>query len=313
MRYPLEYWRGAMEEYENMCHICNTIQENVVSVQDAIVSANEERAAPRSLRQMLEYCLQLSLDELVFSPQVICFPCVKHLQISYQFIKGFHQVQQVYCMMEERDVNLAELGNEPVLLDNGVLGGEILCDPESLATPPTGVEQEPMVSTEMSILENNHHTPEVSTGCLENAATGQVADDDVIGGGATVASTLFVDDRTTLPPLNSETSLLDMPTTISQENPLSQLNQPGLEMTDVENMENVEYWIIDSKSQYGVRTAPEITATTSVMVNFPSDYQFSESSMPQLECDICSKRFFTQRALQLHLKITHKIRNHDIQ
>lgn len=257
-----------MELYDNLCHICNTIQENLVSVHDAIVNANEEMAAPRSLRQMLEYCLQLSLDELVFSPQVICFPCVKHLQISYQFIKGFHQVQQEYCLVEDHESAARVEANDSIACTNA-----------------------------LNAIESQLHAAKEEES--RNEPFGEEIDNQ---NSLSQHSALTEDDRTV-----SMTTDADI-ITIGNDDPLTIVNNQDLEMN---GLENVEYWIVDNKNQYGVGNGAEITTTTSVMVNYDNNHELNETNMPQQECDICAKRFFTQRALQLHLKITHKVRNHE--
>lgn len=278
-----------MEIYENLCHICNTIQENLVNVHDAIIIANEGVVAPRTLRQMLEYCLQLSLDDLVFHPQVICFSCIKLLQISYHFLKGFHQVQQEYCLVESAEEETREddecehdtTGQFSPILESHILREQ----PGIVAVNGTVVNEGVMVAAE--VLANSN----TSGGVMYHQEIGQhapgvISEDE--GNGS-----LITDARSIVTIPNDDQTVIAN----NQDVPMN-------------GMENVEYWIIDNKSQYG--NCADITTTTPAMVNFPSNYEISANNMPQLACQICAKRFFTQRALQIHLQITHKIRNHDI-
>lgn len=77
-----------MEIFHNLCRCCNSEKENVLNIH-----SNKTYNYSEPIINMLQYCLQATVSDEHKYPALICYDCVKQLEISYKFIRRFRLSQ----------------------------------------------------------------------------------------------------------------------------------------------------------------------------------------------------------------------------
>lgn len=93
-----------MEIFHNLCRCCNSEKQNVLNIH-----SNEAYNDSELIINMLQYCLQATISYEPKYPALICYDCVKQLEISYIFIKRFRLSQTEF---EEAYKHVQEISDE---------------------------------------------------------------------------------------------------------------------------------------------------------------------------------------------------------